>query len=77
MNRDHDLAHTLLAYFLGMPCSPALRDVAMGVAANDVHWLEEEAVLSLQKFARAMGIDLVLIARKITALSDLGENHVR
>lgn len=61
MNIHHDLAHTLLSTMLGLPHSITLR----GVADNN-HWpghhLEEAAVLALQAFANAAGIDLVKVA---------------
>jgi len=66
MNTEHDLAHCLLAYWLGLDCSPTLRDVADGKPATEPHWLEEEAVMSLCKFANAMGVSLVEVARNIS-----------
>lgn len=62
MNREHDLTHSLLARALGLPHSPTLHDVAHGRAASDLHAIEEEAVLALQRFARAAGVDLVATA---------------
>lgn len=60
MNRDHDMAHSLLASWLGLPCSPTLQGVASGKFYKH-HRLEEAAVLAIQRFARAAGIDLTRI----------------
>jgi hypothetical protein len=66
MNRDHDLAHSLLCYWLGLPCSPTLRDVATGTPAHEIHYLEEAAVMALCRFANATGVSLVEVARNIS-----------
>jgi hypothetical protein len=64
MNREHDLAHSLLSYWLGLPYSPTLYGQAIG--RPSAFWREEEAaVLSLQRFARIMGIDLVEVAEAV------------
>lgn len=63
MNRSHDLAHSLLAHWLGLPCSPTI----YGVATKNyypLHYIEEEAALALQKFAAAVGVDLVELAKR-------------
>lgn len=70
MNRTHDLAHCIFAYQMGLPQSGSLYSAACRVKPTDVNWLEEAAVLAMQAFARAQGVDLVYIARKITAESD-------
>jgi hypothetical protein len=62
MNREHDLGHSILAHALRLPHSPTLHDVAHGRPATDLHAIEEEAVLALQRFARAAGVDLVAAA---------------
>lgn len=58
MSREHEAAHHLLARLLGLAHSPTL----MGVVARP-HWWgwqkEEGAVLALQRYARAVGVDLV------------------
>lgn len=60
MNRTHDLAHSLLAYWLGLRCSPSLQAAAEG--QRYPHWREEEAaVLALQRFAKAANIDLLSV----------------
>lgn len=66
MNKEHDLAHALLAYWLGLPHSPTLRDVAEGKPANDLHYLEEEAVMALCRFSNAVGVSLLDVARDIS-----------
>jgi hypothetical protein len=67
MNREHDLAHSILAHALGLPHSHTLHDVAHGRPASDLHAIEEEAVLALQRFARAAGVDLVAVATEQSA----------
>jgi len=66
MNTEHDLGHSLLAYWLGLECSPTLRDVAEGKPATELHCIEEEAVMAIQRFANAMGVSLVEVARNIS-----------
>jgi hypothetical protein len=56
--RDHDLLHAALCAWLGLPESPVLRHSAEGRGASDLTNLEEDAVLAVQRFARAAGIDL-------------------
>jgi hypothetical protein len=63
MNREHDLTHSLLAWWLGLACSPTLYGMATGIVAR--RWREEEAaVLAVQRYARAMGVDLVEVAER-------------
>jgi hypothetical protein len=61
MNRRHDLAHTVLSTWLGLPHSPTLRGVADGNFWPH-HKLEEAAVLAVQAFAVAAGVDLLRVA---------------
>lgn len=61
MNRSHDVAHSLLAYWLRLPYSPSLMGAAKG-KRSDVHTAEEGAVLALQRYARALNLDLVQLA---------------
>lgn len=61
MNIRHDLCHSLLAVFLGLPHSPTLRGVADGNFWPH-HKLEEAAVLAVQAFANAAGVDLLKAA---------------
>jgi len=65
MSRDHELTHHMLAAMLGLPHSPTL----YGVASKQVYpdWmLEESAVLGIQAFARANGVDLTTLAIRMT-----------
>jgi hypothetical protein len=62
LNRDHDLVHSLLAYWLGLPCSPALQSAFSGEGIDKVTGAEEDAVLAIQKFANRVGIDLFNVA---------------
>ena len=67
MNRDHDLAHTLLAVMLGLPASPTLAGVASG--KHWPHWHREEAaVLALQGYAAAAGADLDELEQQADAI---------
>ena len=67
MNRDHDLAHTLLAVMLGLPASPTLAGVASG--EHWPHWwAEERAVLALQGYAAAAGVDLRDVAARLSSI---------
>ncbi len=62
MNRDHELTHHLLADALGLVESPVMRAVAFGTWQHDpcgLLQLEEEAVLAVQRYARALKIDLI------------------
>ncbi len=63
MNRTHDLIHAMLAEFLGLPHSPTIRGLATGR-----HWphhkAEEAAVLAVQAYAKAAGVDLAKVAKK-------------
>lgn len=70
MNRDHDIAHCIFAYQMGLPYSGSLYSAARYVKPTSENFLEESAVLAMQAFAKSQGVDLILIARKITAESD-------
>ena len=59
LNREHDPLHAALAAWLGLPCSPTLRNVADGGGNGPLFRLEETAVCAVQTFANALGIDLV------------------
>lgn len=63
MNREHDLTHSLLAHWLGLDYSPTLYAVANG-QRSAIWQAEESAVLAIQQFARAAGVDLVKLARE-------------
>lgn len=63
MSRDHEICHSLLAFWLGLPHSPTLMGVARG--EHWPHWqAEEAAILAVQRYARAAGVDLQDIAAK-------------
>lgn len=55
MNQTHDLFHVILADAIGLDHSPTLMDVAIGTPENEIHWIEEEAVIAMQRFAQAVG----------------------
>jgi hypothetical protein len=62
MSREHEIVHSLLAKWLGLPHSPTL----WAISRRDVdpNWnLEEAAVLAVQAFAISQGIDLVKLAQ--------------
>lgn len=59
MSRDHELTHSALAALLGLPESPTLGRVARGEGDSTLTGLEENAVLAIQAFANAAGIDLL------------------
>lgn len=66
MSREHELSHALLARWLGLPCSPTMRGIALrtaGIGPWFPAWRVEEAcVLAVQKFARVCDVDLVRLA---------------
>lgn len=64
MNRTHETTHTLLAHILGLPCSPVFRRLASGDHEEDALLrAEEQAVLSLEAYANALGVDLIEVAK--------------
>lgn len=67
MNRDHDLMHSLLAHWLGLPASPTLIQVADGQFGSDIAAAEEAAVLAVQRFANLAGVDLQAVAARAGA----------
>ena len=63
MNRTHELTHTMLAHWLGLPASPVFERISAGLTeATDTTRLEEAAVLAIEQFANHMGVDLLEIA---------------
>lgn len=50
MNETHDLFHTIVAEAIGLRCSPALWAAAHGEKNEELHGIEEEAILAVQKF---------------------------
>ena len=67
MNRTHDLAHTILAAALGLPASPTLSAMPTGKHWSQ-WWREEQAVLALQGYAAAAGVDLEAVAVRMADL---------
>jgi hypothetical protein len=63
MNRGHDLTHSLLAFWLGLPHSPTLHGVATG-HHYEHHAIEEAAVLAVQLWAKVAGVDLIKTATR-------------
>lgn len=71
MSREHELGHSLLAHWLDLARSPTLYCRAVG--RTSAHWREEEAlVLSLQRFARKMGVSLEDIADALSKKAGRG-----
>ena len=57
--RDHELLHVALCHWLGVS-SPVLNALRLRVdmVGVEIRILEEAAVLAVQRFAKAMGVDL-------------------
>lgn len=64
MNQDHDLCHSLLACWCGLGQSPVLYDVARDLPLSPQAWIEETAVLALQRFLRQQGLRVDALAQK-------------
>jgi len=65
---EHELLHTALACWLGLLESPVMRSVAEGEAPTDgITVLEEEAVMAVQAYAVAAGVNLT---RRLAEVSD-------
>ena len=69
MNRYHDLAHALVAHWLGQEVSPALRAQAKRQQTGkgepaEWHEAEEAAVLAIQRLANVWGVDLFKVAQR-------------
>jgi hypothetical protein len=62
LNRDHDIVHSLLAHWLGLPASPALSGAAREAEGTELTGAEEDAVMAIQRFANLAGIDLAAVA---------------
>jgi hypothetical protein len=66
LNRDHDLAHSLLSHMIGLEASPTLAGVTAG--KHFKYWqVEEAAVLALQAFCKVAGVDLMDLARRYSS----------
>jgi hypothetical protein len=59
--QEHELLHVALCYWMGVasPVMEHLRHLPQEMAGAEIRQLEEAAVLAVQKFARAMNIDMV------------------
>lgn len=69
MNRYHDLTHSVLAAVLGLPASPSLENTAHGRKHPD-WWIEERAVLALQAYAAAFGVDMATVAQRVAKMGE-------
>jgi hypothetical protein len=58
--REHELLHVALCHWLGTP-SPVMEACRLGgdMPGADIRRLEEAAVLAIQRFAKAMDVDLI------------------
>jgi hypothetical protein len=56
--KEHEVTHIALCHWLGV-ASPTMQLVRHGTGQPHLNHLEETAVLAVQHFARAAGIDLV------------------
>lgn len=61
---EHKALHHWLCHMLGLPDSAALRSAARGEPGDRVSGLEEVAVMALQEFAMAAGVDLLAVMRR-------------
>ena len=61
--KEHEVMHVALCHWLGID-SPTMRLLRYGDDArlHRLNGLEEAAVLAVQKFARAIGVDLIVWA---------------
>jgi len=65
---EHELLHTALAYWLGLYESPVMRAVAEDDGPVDgITSLEEAAVMAVQAYAVAVGVNLT---RRLAEVSD-------
>lgn len=63
MSRDHEITHSLLAKWLGLPASPALSLAAAGKESKNIlTGAEEAAVLAIQRFAKMTNASILQIA---------------
>lgn len=64
LTRDHDPLHAWLADQLGLPASFSLREAAgEKLDRPELAWMEEEAVLALQRLIRSAGVPMPWLAR--------------
>jgi hypothetical protein len=59
MSQEHELLHSWLAAHLGLPESPTLGRVARGEGDTALTGLDEDAVMAIQRFANAAGVNLL------------------
>lgn len=59
---EHETCHALIAEITCLAESPTMRGVAAGRSATPLTDAEEGAVIAIQKFCRAAGIDLLALA---------------
>jgi hypothetical protein len=64
LTRDHDPLHALLADLLGLNASRSLQGAAGVMAYDGTPEFEECAVMALQRYVRALGLDVPEIARR-------------
>lgn len=64
LSREHELGHHVLAHLLGLSYSPTMRAIGLG-QSDPTGLVEEAAVLALQRYARAMGVSLIEVARRL------------
>lgn len=67
MCREHDACHAWLAAILCLPESPTLSNVAHGRSDSALTGLEEDAVMAIQAFACAAGVDLMAVMARTQA----------
>lgn len=68
MCRDHDPLHAILACALGQPCSYALYRVANDLPETPQAKFEEAAVLALQAYIVALGLDAPELAKRLNLI---------
>lgn len=64
MCQDHEVTHTALSVMLGLNESITLRRVADGMPSDNLTDLEEAAVLAIQRFANAAGINILSAVKR-------------
>ena len=64
LNRDHELAHTLCAQFLGLPACPVFVRLADNVdVATEMTGAMEDFILAFQRVSLILGLDVQEIAK--------------
>lgn len=62
--RTHEVAHSLLAHWMGEVMSSSFARLANGKPDWAADRVEEVALMSLERYANARGIDLIELARE-------------